>query len=1121
MDVRRSPVDFVFLGQGQSHPAWLSLLLAIAGDIHPNPGPRNRYNCPVCKKSVNLNSVKCNQCLNWIHLKCSTLASLKQYSSNYNCPICNRSTIQNPIPTGQSTSTFTLPSVNIHILQFNANGISNKLTELSSFLSQHNINIAAIQESKLTPNSKDPQIPGYTTVRQDRNINKGGGLLFFIQHSINFKLAKLQLNDLHVETLGIKIPFNNSELAIVNTYIPPASSCQTGYSPDISTLLNLQETIILGDFNAHHPQWFSDKTDTRGTQLATEINNSDLAILNTDTPTRLPTSGSASSPDVSLSSSSLLTAIDWSTETAMSSDHLPILISVSTSNTYNPATRTTFTNLNKADWDLYKTETESVFQSLNPPSDVLTDEKIFRSVLTKAAAHCIPSGRHTTNLPFMPPEASNLIKQRDALRASNPTSTQITDINNTIFSIIAEYKRSKWHSFLDTFNHKLDPSKLWRTIKSLENKTTPSPNSAITCNGHQLTEPKQLANHFNKQFTSIRPHASDKETRNLTRKTKKLLLADPLQFTPAEVASAIKRANNSKAFGPDNLTIFHLKHLGQAGLNYLTSLFNLSIASCKIPSIWKTSTIIPLPKPGKDLLLSDSYRPISLLCPAIKVLESLLLPHLNQNLPLQEHQHGFRPQHSTVSALLNITDTIANGFNRPKPAHRTIIVALDLSKAFDSISHQKLLNKIVSTNLHPSITRWLSNYLHGRQSKTNFRNKFSTSRHIHTGVPQGSIISPTLFNFYISDLPQPPDSIKLVTYADDITIYTTGNEIVSMENNLNNYLKTLYEHLQLLSLKISPQKSTVMLATPDSHQSKYHPQVAINNILLPLDKTPKILGVTFDTHFTFTPHCQTVIKKASKRITILKALAGTSWGQHKETILATYKTICRPVYNYAAPIWSPYLSNSNFNRLQTLQNSALRIATGCHLMSSISHLHQETNILPVHEHCDLLSAQYLASTSQPSHPCNSLYSNPAIRPRKMKETLHSKYHRIVEMLTHPGLTLKQAYQRIHSYYINLVLEDQDLNPLLNTLPPPINKNECKLTRKARSILAQLRSSYCQLLNSYQHRLNPAIANSCPKCFGQPHDVLHLFDCPNNPTTLTIIDLWNSPLEMTEFLKRWQ
>jgi hypothetical protein len=204
------------------------------------------------------------------------------------------------------------------------------------------------------------------------------------------------------------------------------------------------------------------------------------------------------------------------------------------------------------------------------------------------------------------------------------------------------------------------------------------------------------------------------------------------------VTNAIKQSRPSKATGPDKLTVFHLKYLGPRGITYLTRHFNESLRKCLIPDIYKSAKVIPLFKPVKSDNDAKSYRPISLLCPAIKILERSLLPIITQHLPLADHQHVFRLGYSTTSALTLLTTDIIYGLNQKKPAHRTIIAALDLTKAFDTVNHRLLINDLLASPLPGSITRWISNYLHGRSASTEFRYLNSKHRMIHTGVPQVS-----------------------------------------------------------------------------------------------------------------------------------------------------------------------------------------------------------------------------------------------------------------------------------------------------------------------------------------------------------------------------------------------
>ena len=177
-------------------------------------------------------------------------------------------------------------------------------------------------------------------------------------------------------------------------------------------------------------------------------------------------------------------------------------------------------------------------------------------------------------------------------------------------------------------------------------------------------------------------------------------------------------------------------------------------------------------------------------------------------------QHVYKTQHSTVTALYTLNNTVAKGFNQMAPPARTITVALDMSKAFDTINIHTLVRKLLQTNIPGTIIKFIANYIKGRKAYTTYRNHTSKQRQFKTGVPQGSVFSPTLFNIYASDLPPPSAPVQVMAYADDITITSTY---------------------------ISVPKSTVTLFTPNTHQFQTHPDITLEDTQLTLEHSPKIL----------------------------------------------------------------------------------------------------------------------------------------------------------------------------------------------------------------------------------------------------------------------------------------
>ena len=201
-----------------------------------------------------------------------------------------------------------------------------------------------------------------------------------------------------------------------------------------------------------------------------------------------------------------------------------------------------------------------------------------------------------------------------------------------------------------------------------------------------------------------------------------------ITLTTSQVQEAIKQSKNNNSQGPDKLNIRHLKHIGPLGLAFLTSMFKTALNKNIIPHTWKLANIVPIPKPNKDTDKGTSYRTISLLSVIAKTLERSLLPYITANIPNTPMQHGYKTQHSTVTALHTLNNTIAKGFNQMAPPARTITVALDMSKAFDTINIHTLIRKLQQTNIPGTIIKFIANYIKGRKAYTTYRNHTSKQR---------------------------------------------------------------------------------------------------------------------------------------------------------------------------------------------------------------------------------------------------------------------------------------------------------------------------------------------------------------------------------------------------------
>ncbi|XP_026471577.1 uncharacterized protein LOC113375843 [Ctenocephalides felis] len=359
---------------------------------------------------------------------------------------------------------------------------------------------------------------------------------------------------------------------------------------------------------------------------------------------------------------------------------------------------------------------------------------------------------------------------------------------------------------------------------------------------------------------------------------------------------------------------------------------------------------------------------------------------------------GFRRGRGTIDLLSVLSNDIhisnsRNGY--------LLLIAADIHKAYDNVEHNILRRKLNSMNLPHNITKVIMSLLDNRAIYIKFKNKIIGPRVISTGLPQGSILSPLLFNIYMSDLnTQTINGVKILQYADDIFIYCSGVSMEECKKKIQDSLNKVSAWLNANNLSLSPTKSEAIIFS--RHRKPLNSLVLnIGNMQVKLCGSIKILGVTFDKNMSFQTHIREVVKKSEKGLNIIKRLSGTKWGAHPTSLISVYKAIVRSHIDYGCQIYGG-LSSKNQYTLDMVQFSALRLCLGVIRSTPCNSLLVEAGESPLKIRREILTNRFVIKKF------NSDYTFFI----KQLQTLAELHYRMIYWKNKPTPPLITAFYRI-------------------------------------------------------------------------------------------------------------
>ena len=568
--------------------------------------------------------------------------------------------------------------------------------------------------------------------------------------------------------------------------------------------------------------------------------------------------------------------------------HRPICVSVQQVVVPQPTPFRRRINFRKADWNGYSTELDNSIEDVEPiPSNY---NRFVENVRVASRRH-IPRGCRTDYVQGLTDESKNLYEAYKQQYSSNPFDNRTKESGNLLLDKMTEEKRKIWEEVITSTNMTHNSRKAWKTINKLSNDPTSSnPPCLVTANqvAHQLLV-NGRGTMPSKPKRPVLPPAIEGYTSKV------------YPFSEGEYNKGVAALKNNEAAGRDDILVEQLKHLGPKAHKWLLTMLNICFMENKIPTIWRQSKIIAILKPGKDSSIPKNYRPISLLCHTYKLYERMILnriaPAIEQH--LIKEQAGFRSGKSCTSQLLNLTQHIEDWYEEGMITGTAFV---DLSAAYDTVNHRLLIQKLYNTTLDSQLCRVIQNLLSDRRFYVELNNERSRWRIQKNGLPQGSVLSPTLFNIYTNDQPI-LDGTRSFIYADDLCVIAQYPTFQEVEQQIEEALGELTHYYRSNSLRANPDKTQVTAFHLRNREAKRSLQVSWNGVDLENTNTPKYLGVTLDRTLSYKTHIHNTKMKVSTRNNILKKLANSRWGTNARTIRTTALALCYSTAEYAAPVW--------------------------------------------------------------------------------------------------------------------------------------------------------------------------------------------------------------------------
>lgn len=482
----------------------------------------------------------------------------------------------------------------------------------------------------------------------------------------------------------------------------------------------------------------------------------------------------------------------------------------------------------------------------------------------------------------------------------------------------------KFKSYSEKFNRELDKFSKYRDNKILRSgkysdihklikfrcKSQKSNSAVFGSDGSLNYTDEQKANCLADHFESV--YTADNNEQGQVAIDIEFPMPEITSIGREEIVKLIDNWKNSRSLTPDGIPMCYIKKVSVEIGPPLEFLFNLSLWRAEVPELWKHSFVTALPKktPHNN---PKNYRPISITSLFSRLMEKVLKKHIVNHLEVNDlisvDQHGFCKGKSVETQMLESLNDWTLAVDNKKCVD---VVYFDFSKAFDRVSHKKLIYKLECIGIHPKVVRWISEFLTNRTFQVKINNCFSSVKQITSGVPQGGCLSPILFNIYTFELPRiiaDIPNVKCKMFADDIKIYQEFKEASEL-GTLEKAIQEIQKWAELWQLPLSAEKTTVMHIGSRQPEKCYY----IGNHRLNSTKGPvRDLGFLITSDLKFDHHCRQISLKAKRKLFNLFKVIKV---KNVKTLIAIYTIYVRPIVEFGTTIF-----NSNRSTLEKILES--------------------------------------------------------------------------------------------------------------------------------------------------------------------------------------------------------